>query len=99
MKKKTRIKTTVEMHEVWVITEPQEAPTELCQICANQEATMLAPEVAAAVAGISLRSLFRLVEAGEVHYLERADGTLLVCLNSLPADPQAVAPRGLLPSA
>jgi hypothetical protein len=99
MKRKTRIKTEIEVREVWIISDPQEAAPVSCQICASPQCVLLAPEVMATLTGISLRNLFRLVEAGQVHYLEQADGSLLICPNSLPADPEAIAAGRLLPSA
>ena len=44
---------------------------------------MLTPEQAAAVAGVTVRAVNRRVEDGSVHFLETADGRLLVCVNSL----------------
>lgn len=37
----------------------------------------------AAVWGLTLREIFRLVESGAVHFLETDDGLRSVCLNSL----------------
>jgi hypothetical protein len=44
---------------------------------------MARPEAAAARAGLRVREIYRLVEAGSVHFLESADGTVLVCVDSL----------------
>jgi len=68
----------------------------MCEQCANSQAAMLAPEAAAVVAGVSLRTIFRWVELGRVHFLEQKDGTLLICPDSLPGDSGA---RALLPPA
>jgi hypothetical protein len=97
LKKKTCIATRIEMHEVWVITRPETTPV-LCDLCPGQQSSMIAPQEAAALAGVSLRTIFRWVEAGQVHYLEQADGLFLICLNSMPG-PQTAAVRALLPSA
>jgi hypothetical protein len=86
------------MHEVWIINDPQRTNV-LCEVCANPQVAMLAPEVAAALAGISLRTIFKMVEAGQVHYLEQADGLLLVCPNSLLQDSEALILHKVLPSA
>lgn len=45
---------------------------------------MLAPEEAAALCGVSPRTIYRWVEAGRVHFAETPDGRLSVCLASLP---------------
>jgi hypothetical protein len=85
LRKKIKIETRVEMREVWIIAKPRRSATVLCAVCASPQAVMLAPQEAAAIAGVTLRTLFRWVEAGEVHFLEQADGALWVCVNSLPA--------------
>jgi hypothetical protein len=44
---------------------------------------LVSPEAAAAVTGISLRSVFRCLEAGLIHYREADDGKVLICFSSL----------------
>ena len=44
---------------------------------------MITPDEAAKLAGMSSRSLYRLVEAESIHFTETHDGSLLICLNSL----------------
>jgi len=44
---------------------------------------MLTPDQAATLANVSSRTIYRRVEAGEMHYLETADRHLLVCANSI----------------
>ena len=53
-----------------------------CVGCAN-EVLMVTPAQAAGIARISVRDINRRVEAGEVHFLETTEGSLLVCMNSL----------------
>jgi hypothetical protein len=45
---------------------------------------MATPEVIAVLAGVSTRTVYRLLEAKRLHFIEGRDGTLLVCLASLP---------------
>lgn len=97
MKKRTRTETRVEVREVWVITDLQASPV-LCDACANLESVMIGPQEAAVVAGVSLRTIFRWVEAAQVHYVERTDSGLLICSNSLPGGLETTAVRALLPS-
>ena len=52
-----------------------------CDRCAA-EAVMLAPDEAAALLQSTAREIFRLPEAGEIHFLETESGALLVCRNS-----------------
>ena len=44
---------------------------------------MITPEAAAALAGVTVRSIYARVEAEGVHFLETLDGLLLLCANSL----------------
>ena len=44
---------------------------------------MLTPDQAATIARVSSRTIYRRVEAGEMHYMETAEGHLLVCANSI----------------
>ena len=44
---------------------------------------MLVPEEAAALVQTTVRAIFRCLETGEVHFVETADGALLICRNSL----------------
>lgn len=45
---------------------------------------MVTPTEAAAISAQSLRTIYRWVEAGEVHFIEESTG-LLICVGSLPA--------------
>ena len=53
-----------------------------CREC-GARVQMLTAEEAARFAGTSTRMIYRRVEAGEIHYLETADGGLLVCARSV----------------
>jgi len=44
---------------------------------------MLTPDQAATLGNVSSRTIYRRVEAGEMHYMETAEGHLLVCANSI----------------
>jgi hypothetical protein len=44
---------------------------------------MFALEEAAALTGLSQRAIFRLLEAGGLHFTENDRGEVLICLNSL----------------
>lgn len=52
-----------------------------CARCAA-DTVMLASDEAAEHLHITAREIFRLTEAGEIHYLETEMGALLVCRNS-----------------
>lgn len=72
----------IETHECWVVRRPEQLRRAWCAGC-GEEAVQLAAEQAARAAGTTLRALCRLVEAGLLHSTETADGSLLVCVNSL----------------
>lgn len=81
-----RTEVLIETHEVWVIRRPgQAAASAWCGGCAAH-VLMLPPEVAARLLDVTPRAIYRSVEAGRIHFKEAADGTLLICLASLPAD-------------
>ena len=46
---------------------------------------MVTPEQAAVIARVPLRVIFRWVELGAIHFIEGTDGSLTICLSSLPA--------------
>ena len=86
--KKRRVEITVE--QKWLVfRRGTTLPSVLCDQCPGQPApsVMLPPEEAAVLAGVSTRTLYRWVEAGQIHFTEVQDGLLkrlLVCLNSAP---------------
>lgn len=53
-----------------------------CAVC-GRDAQMLSPDAAAAITGLSLRAICRLVEANAVHFIETDRGQLFVCRESL----------------
>jgi hypothetical protein len=44
---------------------------------------MIGIDEAAAIAGISQRTVFHLAEAGEIHFMETVEGQALFCISSL----------------
>lgn len=85
MRSRRRTETTIETQEFWIIRS-RRVDRERCADCADC-AGMLTPEEAARVVGVSLRAIYRLVEAGRLHFRETPEGGLFVCPASLPADP------------
>jgi hypothetical protein len=76
---------TFEMHEFYVIRTGSGSLPALCAECATGDAIIVAPEQAAAVAHVAVRTIYRWVELGVVHYKEGPEGSLAVCLKSLAA--------------
>ena len=53
-----------------------------CAAC-GAEVTMVSPQEAAVIAGVTVREINRWVESEMVHFMETDDGLLLICMNSL----------------
>ena len=85
MSKTRRTEKTVEIHEFYAIRTASGSLPALCADCATGDAIMLAPEHAAVLAQVTTRMIYRWVESGAIHYREVPDGSLIVCVRSLPA--------------
>ncbi len=71
-----------EKRELTILRRPRIAEKRFCAFC-SAEVRWLVPEEAMVLAGISLREIFRLVEKQKIHFVENANGFLLVCAKSL----------------
>lgn len=85
MAKTRKTEKTVEIHEFYIVRSASGSLPALCGACSTGDAIMVAPEQAAAVAQVPARMIYRWVEAGMVHYQEQSNGSITVCLKSLPA--------------
>ena len=79
---KRRIEITVDRHRLFVLKRRGGAVAEWCRHC-GCKVQMLTPDQAATIANVSSRTIYRRVEAGELHYMETDEGHLLVCVNSI----------------
>jgi hypothetical protein len=79
-RKKTEI--IVEREQVLVIKRLNGLESRWCAECSEQ-AQMVSVDEAAVLTRLSARAIYRQVEASQLHFLETADGLLLVCINSL----------------
>jgi hypothetical protein len=85
---KTQKKTLIlhETHEVLsvrrLVYAPPRPATAWCEECAG-EVPLLTPEEATLVTGVGARHIYRLIEAGLIHFKETSDGLPLVCPNNL----------------
>jgi excisionase family DNA binding protein len=79
--KTKRLEITVETYERLIIksTGRREIP---CAEC-GRVVQMLKPDEATVLLGIRVRTIYRWVESGRLHFMEWPDGSLLICLNSL----------------
>ena len=81
MKKRTA-RITIETERLLVISRARESIESWCHAC-NEQSNFIAVDEAAAVAGISERTIFRWAEADAIHLLETAQGKAMFCLNSI----------------
>jgi hypothetical protein len=83
-----RIKTTITVkRERLLLITPRRGRIEgWCGRCAAQVILMGIAE-AAVIANVTQRTLFRRIEAGDLHFAETGEGAVLVCLNSLKTAP------------
>ena len=85
MAKTRNTEKTVEIHEFYVIRTASGSLPALCVECSTGDAIMIPPEQAAALAHVPMRTIYRWVETGVIHYKESPNGSLIVCVKSLPA--------------
>ena len=75
-------KVTIQTNETLVLRPSQITVLAHCAECAA-EVEMLTAGAAASRVGVPLRSIYRSIEAGRLHFLETSAGLVLVCPNSL----------------
>ena len=84
-----RTEITIETDRILVLSKHKVSIVSWCREC-RQQIKMVTVDEAAIIGGVSPRAIYRSVEAQAVHFLERADGLLLICPKSLPtSDPTA----------
>ncbi|MCA1592724.1 MAG: helix-turn-helix domain-containing protein [Acidobacteria bacterium] len=80
--KKIRTECSVEIDDVFVVKRLGRSVEGWCAGCGGT-ATMVTPEDAATLVGTGARSIYRLVESGEIHWAEGPETLVLICLCSL----------------
>ncbi|MBI3949045.1 MAG: hypothetical protein HY314_01115 [Acidobacteria bacterium] len=79
---KKRAEITFQTRERLVIRQRGNLVQAWCEAC-GEEVRMVAAETAAALVGISTRTIYRWIEAKQLHFTEPPRGVFLVCLKSL----------------
>jgi excisionase family DNA binding protein len=79
---KKRTETIIETHQVQIVRRRKRAARAWCEACAAA-VRMVTSEEAATLAGVTQRTIYRRVEAGELHFVETPEGALLICSNSI----------------
>jgi len=82
MRRIRKTRTTVETRERLTLSHLQESTQAVCPVC-RETVGMLSTETAAQLLGIPVRTLFRRVEEGTVHFIEGPGGRVLICPHSL----------------
>jgi hypothetical protein len=82
MRLRRRVTVTVEKREISISASQTVREQAYCERC-GREVTMLSVALAASLAGVSERLLYQRVEAGQAHFVERPNGLLLICSESL----------------
>lgn len=78
----------IEIHERLIVRSGNNSRPALCEACSPDDSILLSPEQASALTGIPARTIYRLVEAGTIHYRENANGNLAVCIKTILAAKQ-----------
>jgi hypothetical protein len=73
---------TIERSRLVAATRPRLQKIARCPRCLA-EARLITPEEASSLSGVSVREIFRRVEAGRIHFIETSEGLLFICANSL----------------
>ncbi|MEK6333678.1 MAG: hypothetical protein AABM67_01940 [Acidobacteriota bacterium] len=81
MKRFRKISITSVHERYLIVRTPEGRGTSACPDCLAH-AKMVTPENAARITARSVRTIYRWVEAGEVHFIEEPAG-VLICVNSL----------------
>ncbi|MFY9558376.1 MAG: hypothetical protein WAV20_05600 [Blastocatellia bacterium] len=84
MAKARRTEKTIEIHEFYVIRTASGSLPALCFECSTGDAIMVSPEQAALIAAVQVRTIYRWIETELIHYKEGFDGSIIVCVKSLP---------------
>lgn len=79
--RRRRMEITVETRQM-IIRRRTRLVSDWCLECSSK-VYWVAPEEAATLAGVSTRTIYRRVEAGQLHLNETAEQSPLVCLDSL----------------
>ena len=79
---KRRIEIIVEQHRFLRVSTRRISAVAWCVTCA-QKVQMVTAEDAAQIANVTARTIYRLAETGQLHFIESQEGLLLICTGSL----------------
>ncbi|HZM86922.1 MAG TPA: hypothetical protein VFF31_10390 [Blastocatellia bacterium] len=81
MTKTRRMRITIQTERLLVMNQGRSLYS-MCSTCGD-EVRMVTIDQAATLARLSSLEIYREVEAGVLHFIETAEGSVLVCFNSL----------------
>lgn len=82
MKTQRTFELKIEKSETLILRRQRRITVAWCGGC-GRETEMFAPEDAAGIVKTSARRIYRAIEAGQIHFVEQPEVSLLVCLDSL----------------
>ena len=85
VKRKTEITLETRRRLIVCLPESEAAEQMFCPLC-ERDAPLVQAEHAAEIFNVSRREVYRMVEAGRLHFVESADGVLYVCLRSFESE-------------
>jgi hypothetical protein len=77
-----RTEITIETDRILVLSRRKVSVVSWCCEC-GQRTKMVTVDEAAAIAGVTSRTMYRSVDAERLHFTETADGVLMICRASL----------------
>jgi hypothetical protein len=80
--RRRRTEITVETHRVLSIRRRVPRPRSWCEQCCG-EVERVTPDEAATLSRVKPRSIYRRLEAGDLHFIEDGSGAVWICLPSL----------------
>lgn len=80
--KKRRTEIAFELDQIMVVKRRCGSVTGWCTRC-ELEVVMLTPDEAASITSATTRALYRMVDAGMIHFTETESGLIRLCLPSL----------------
>jgi hypothetical protein len=82
VEKRIRTECSVEIDDVFVVKRLGRSTEAWCAGCSCAK-THVTPEDAAMLTGTATRAVYRLIEAGEIHWADGPGNLLLICVDSM----------------
>ena len=82
MKRKIRRAVLIETEQISFLVNRSSTDFMICKKC-GEDAVMLSPEKLSEGTDIHKREIYRRVECGTVHYQERENGDVFICIQDL----------------